>query len=102
MTVCIGALAAKSKAIVMVADKAITYTSHSSALLQWDVTGLCKILPIGASSWHVLIGGDPIFALQVIHACEASLLDKPRRGWQRLEHDGLRGGGICFRKAEAC
>jgi hypothetical protein len=77
MTVCIGALAAKSKAIVMVADKAITYTSYSSALLQWDVTGLCKILPIGASSWHVLMGGDPIFALQVIHACETSLLDNP-------------------------
>jgi len=77
MTVCIGALAAKSKAIVLVADKAITYTSHSSALLQWDVTGLCKVVQVGTSGWHVMLGGDPNFALQVIKTCETSLVDSP-------------------------
>ena len=75
MTVCIGALAAKSKAIVLVADKAITYTSHSSALLQWDVTGLCKIVQIGTSCWYVMLGGDPTFALQVIKTCETDCAD---------------------------
>jgi hypothetical protein len=54
MTVCIGALAANSKAIVCVADRCISYSQ--------EVTGdtdSVKILPLGENGLHVLIaGGD--------------------------------------------
>lgn len=63
MTVCVAAIAAKSKAIVMIADKAITYGAERP--MQADV-GIKKILPIGETGWHALIGGDPSFAQEVI------------------------------------
>src|ERR1700687_610867 len=63
MTVCIAAIAAKSKAIVMIADKAITYGLERP--MQADV-GIKKILPVGKTGWHALVGGDPSFAKEVI------------------------------------
>jgi hypothetical protein len=63
MTVCIAAIAAKSKAIVMIADKAITYGLERP--MQADV-GIKKILPVGRTGWHALVGGDPSFAQEVI------------------------------------
>lgn len=63
MTVCVAAIAAKSKAIVMIADKAITYGTERP--MQADV-GIKKMLPIGGTGWHALIGGDPSFAREVI------------------------------------
>lgn len=54
LTVCIGALAADSKAIVCVADRCITYSE--------DITGdtdSVKILPLGDNGLHAMIaGGD--------------------------------------------
>ncbi|HUO17900.1 MAG TPA: hypothetical protein VMX38_23185 [Verrucomicrobiae bacterium] len=73
MTVCVAAIAAKSKAIVMIADKAITYGTERPMLA--DV-GIKKILPIGETGWHALIAGDPSFAKEVIDRCVEDISDK--------------------------
>ena len=72
MTVCVAAIAAKSKAIVMIADKAITYGTERP--MQADV-GIRKILPIGKTGWHALVGGDPSFAREVIDAALEEIRD---------------------------
>ena len=72
MTVCIASFAEKSKAIVMLSDKAVTYASG----LQSD-TGVTKLRRIGDSGWHVLIAGNPTFALKVINAAEGKLAEDP-------------------------
>jgi hypothetical protein len=54
MTVCIGALADDSKAIVCVADRCIAYSEYVTG-----DTDSVKILPLGENGLHVLIaGGD--------------------------------------------
>lgn len=63
MTICIAALAERSKAIVMVADKAITY--GSAAPMQAETTAR-KIVPVGDSGWYTLMAGDTTFAGDVI------------------------------------
>lgn len=68
MTICIAAFAAKSKAIVLVSDKAVSY-----GLAQSD-TDVRKILPIGGYNWRALIAGDPSFALKVIQKAKTLLL----------------------------
>ncbi|MGO9210789.1 MAG: hypothetical protein ACLPXM_06510 [Terriglobales bacterium] len=75
MTVCVGTIAAKSKAIVMVADKALTYRAGGPAM-QFD-TGIRKILPIGQSGWYVLVAGDPSFAGDVIEQAKSALARDP-------------------------
>jgi len=75
MTVCIAAIAAKSKAIVLVSDKAVTVRIGSGASMQSDV-GVRKILPIADTNWRVLVAGDPSFALKVIRQTEV-LMKKP-------------------------
>ena len=52
MTVCLGALAADSMAIVCVADKCITYSQDI-----YGDTDSVKILPLGENGVHVLIAG---------------------------------------------
>jgi hypothetical protein len=87
MTVCVGALAAKSKAIVMVADKAVTYPQGGSAEMQWD-TSVKKILPIGPFGWRALVAGEVSFAEEVIHnTCEllVSTPDDARSHWRMME-----------------
>jgi hypothetical protein len=49
MTVCLGALAADSMAIVCVADKCITYSQDI-----YGDTDSVKILPLGENGVHVL------------------------------------------------
>lgn len=61
MTVCIAAFAAKSKAIVLVADKALTYAGG----MQSD-TSVRKILPLRLGTWHALVAGNAGFATEVI------------------------------------
>ena len=70
MTVCIAAIAAKSKAIVLTSDKAITVGSRAIHL-QSD-SSVRKILPIGNSGWRSLIAGDASFAQKVIRHARAS------------------------------
>ena len=63
MTVCVAAIAAKSRAIVMVSDKAITFGTERPMQSDLDIE---KILPIGKTGWYVLIAGDPSFGREVI------------------------------------
>jgi hypothetical protein len=72
MTVCVAAIAARSRAIVMVADKAITYGTERPMQAE---SGIRKILPIVKTGWHALIGGDPSFAQEVIDSA-ADVINK--------------------------
>lgn len=65
MTVCVASIAAKRKAIVMVADKAITFGKERP--LQADL-GIEKMLPIGKTGWQALVAGDASFAQEVVDA----------------------------------
>jgi hypothetical protein len=73
MTVCIGAIAEDSKAIVMVADKAVTY--DGGLPIESD-TNVHKIVPIGKSGWYALMAGDPTFAMDVVSQCEQIIFSK--------------------------
>ena len=61
MTVCVAAFAEKSKALVMVSDKALTHSSVYGA-----DTDIQKMLHVGKSNWRALVAGDPSFAKKVI------------------------------------
>ncbi len=63
MTVCVSSFTERSKAIVAVADKAVTL--GASAPIQTD-TGIKKMLPVGNSGWYALVAGSPSFATAVI------------------------------------
>jgi 20S proteasome alpha/beta subunit len=77
MTVCLAAIAERSKAIVMVSDKAVTYGEKDSlAPMQYD-TDVKKVRQIGNTLWYALIAGDPTFALQVIEGTEKILVNRP-------------------------
>ena len=64
MTVCVAAFAEKSKAIVCIADRAITYPSYGSPV-QSD-SGMKKIMDVGDTRWVALFSGDSSFAQQVV------------------------------------
>ncbi|MGB7082006.1 MAG: hypothetical protein WBD54_10250, partial [Candidatus Acidiferrales bacterium] len=77
MTVCLATVAEKSKAIVMVSDKAVTYGGKDSlAPMQYD-TGVKKVRRIGSTFWYALIAGDPTFALHVIDGAEQIIASNP-------------------------
>lgn len=76
MTVCISAFAAKSKAIVLVADKMLTYDAYGSAPMQSD-TGVRKILHLGTSGWEALFAGDGAFAEKVVNQATVAIQNKP-------------------------
>jgi hypothetical protein len=78
MTVCIANVAASSKAIVMVSDKAITYgdTDIDSVRLVSD-TEAQKVLRIGHTFWYALIAGEPTFAFDVVEAAAKMIAKKP-------------------------
>jgi uncharacterized protein (AIM24 family) len=69
----VAAFAAKSQAIVLVSDKALTY---SGAGVQSD-TSVKKILPLGNSLWHALIAGDSTFANEVLVQCAQAIQTMP-------------------------
>jgi len=64
LTVCVAALAEESKAIVCIADRAITYPSYGSPV-QSD-SGIKKIMDVGDTRWCALFSGDMSFAQQVV------------------------------------
>ena len=77
MTVCLATIAEKSRAIVMVSDKAVTYGHKDSlAPMQYD-TDVKKVRRIGTTFWYALIAGDPTFALQVVDSAEQIIAKKP-------------------------
>lgn len=69
----IASFAAKSRAIVLVSDKALTYPG---AGMQSD-TSIKKILPLGPSNWHLLTAGDVGFAGDVAAHCSKALQTNP-------------------------
>ena len=73
MTICAAAFAEKSKAIVAVTDKAITYGSQLA--IQSDTT-IKKVISIGQSGWHVLLAGNPSFATAVVRKAERLMTTK--------------------------
>ncbi len=75
MTVCIGTVAAREKAIVMLADKASTIGTRTHAM-QAD-TRVRKIVPIGRCGWYGLIAGDPTFAMDVIGEAKSKIETTP-------------------------
>ena len=76
MTVCIAAFAAKSKAIVLISDKALTYGAYGPTPMQSD-TGVRKLLHLGQSGWEVLFAGDGAFAEKVVYQAGLALKDRP-------------------------
>ncbi len=64
MTVCVASFAEKSKAIVCIADRAVTYPSYGSPV-QSD-SGMKKIVDVGGTKWCALFSGDTSFAQQVV------------------------------------
>jgi hypothetical protein len=85
MTVCVASFAEKSKAIVAVSDKAVTY--GSTAPIQAD-TGIKKMLPVGNSGWHTLIAGNPSFATAVVEKTK-TLMENARYAGCHLSADHM-------------
>lgn len=73
MTVCIANIAARSKAIVMVSDKAVTYESNTGMPALVADTGARKFFRIGDTFWYMLVGGNPSFAFDVVRNAERIL-----------------------------
>jgi hypothetical protein len=65
MTVCIAALAAHSRAIVCIADRAVTYSSSTGGPSSQADAGAQKIVELGKTGWVALIGGGIPFAQKV-------------------------------------
>ena len=80
MTVCIAALAEDSRAIVLVADKALTYGGITRPALQGETGGIEKMLPIGDTGWSALFAGNPSVAEDVTTRLESKLMDTPTIG----------------------
>ncbi|HEY1903150.1 MAG TPA: hypothetical protein VGG56_11990 [Terracidiphilus sp.] len=73
MTICVAAMAAKRKAIVMVADKAITFGKERP--MQADL-GIDKMLSIGKTGWQAMVAGDASFAQEVVDAAVAEITNE--------------------------
>src|SRR5467141_2428584 len=56
VTVCVAALAERSRAIVLISDKALTYGNAYSPSMQGE-TGVLKMLPIARSGWMAMTAG---------------------------------------------
>lgn len=92
MTVCVASFAARSRAIVAIADKAVTF--GSSAPIQAD-TGIKKMIPVGDSGWYTLIAGNPSFATAVVEKTKV-LMTEDRRKDCRKTADSMM---LCMRDA---
>jgi 20S proteasome alpha/beta subunit len=84
MTVCIGTIAWGEKAIIMVADKAVTIRGPGQSM-QAD-TSVRKIMPIGDSGWYALWSGSPTFAVDIVSRISQSLKKDRSRAdsWQSM------------------
>lgn len=78
MTVCVAALAEDGKAIILVADKALTYGDNVyRPAMQGESGGIRKILPIGVSKWQALLAGNPTMAEDVVRTAIEKSASKP-------------------------
>lgn len=69
MTVCIAAVAAKSKAIVLVADKSVSYMVGDQTRQRFDVA-FEKIRPMILHGWASLIAGPMDFGVRVVRLAD--------------------------------
>jgi hypothetical protein len=65
MTICIAAMAAKSKAIVCIADRAVTYSSSTGGVNSQSDGGVQKIIDLASTGWVALVAGNLPFAQRV-------------------------------------
>src|SRR5579863_839448 len=72
MTICIAALAAKSKAIVCIADRAVTYASSTGGASSQSDAGAEKIVELSSTGWIALVAGNLHFAQKVTDRIIAS------------------------------
>jgi hypothetical protein len=81
MTICIAAMAAESKAIVCIADRAVTYASTTGGPASQADDAAKKIIQLGQTGWVALVSGDLPFAQKVTDRISASLaeIDAPTR-----------------------
>lgn len=69
MTVCVATFAEKSRAILMISDKAVTFGDNIYRPAMQSDTGVNKRLRIG-KNWRALVAGDPGFASAVVRDVE--------------------------------
>ena len=82
MTVCIAAIAAESKAIVCIADRALTFAG-ATASTETD-SGVTKIVDIPSTNWCAMFSGDDLtFPERVLRLLNADVLRQGRNGWNR-------------------
>jgi len=70
LTVCVAAIAAKSEALVLISDKAVTRGYMVSD------TAICKMSRIADSPWHALVSGDLSICDEVLLRSEEALAKK--------------------------
>jgi hypothetical protein len=82
MTVCIAAIAAKSRAIVCIADRALTFSS-AVASAQSD-SGVTKIVDIPNTHWCAMFSGDDLtFPERVLRLVAAEVANEKRNQCDR-------------------
>ena len=72
MTVCIAAIAAQSKAIVLVADKSVSYLDERGNVRQRFDVAFEKIRQLKAPGWAALISGPMDFGVNVAQLADAN------------------------------
>ena len=77
MTVCIAAVACEGTAIVLIADKALTYGGITRPAVQGETGGIDKRLPIGESGWNALFAGVPSVAEDVVQRASSKVAAEP-------------------------
>jgi hypothetical protein len=73
MTVCIATLAERSKAIVLVSDKAVTYGDGVAGPAMQDDTDVQKMLPLVGSQWMTLTAGTGWVCDSIIRSVESKI-----------------------------
>jgi hypothetical protein len=88
MTVCIAAIAAQSKAIVCIADRALTFAG-ATASAQSD-TGVTKIVDIPNTRWCAMFSGDDLtFPERVLRMVAADLSKEKRDQCDRAKMESV-------------
>jgi hypothetical protein len=88
MTVCIAAIAAKSKAIVCIADRALTFTG-AVASAQSD-SGLTKIIDIPNTYWCAMFSGDDLaLPERVLTMVAAAVANEKNRQCDRSKMEAI-------------
>ncbi len=77
MTVCIAAIAAKSRAIVCIADRALTFAGFAASA-QTD-SGVTKIVDIPGTNWCAMFSGDDLTFPERVLGLVASEISKEKK-----------------------